>query len=288
MPKILRRVGTINQIIMNKTYYVLAVILLSLLSSCSSKSSSSKSEPKKAEHFYSKTDDFSSGMLARYIEASTANLYVIEENNSKSLLVKITIRRRDNAPKDFEGVDVYDINFTKLLSIATLKVQDKDGLELAELSLKPEDALTLKKFVNGEETLEDVSFVGEVNDPDEVLERAYYFTPYLTADIEKKGSSSAEPDESISNEDSMSSSSDSEDWDALLDSYEEYVDEYISYVKKAAQGDMNALTEYPSLMKKAEEFSKKMQGAKGLMSASQWARYNKITMKMANAAQEMQ
>lgn len=275
---------------MNKTYYLLAVVLLSLFSlfsSCSSKSSSSKSGSQEAEHFYSKTSDFSSGMLARYIEASTADLYLVEENSSKSLLAKIYIRKKENAPKDFEGVDPYDIKFTNLLSVATLKVQDRDGSELAELSLKPEDALTLKKIVNGEENLKEVCFVGEVNDPDEVLERAYYFTPYLTADIEKNGSSSTQSTESFSDEDSMSSSSGSEDWDELLDSYEEYVDEYISYVKKAAQGDMDALTEYPSMLKKAEEFSKKMQGAKGSMSASQWARYNEITMKMAKAAQEM-
>ena len=84
------------------------------------------------------------------------------------------------------------------------------------------------------------------------------------------------------------SSSGSEDWDALLTSYEKYVDKYISYVKKAAKGDMTALAEYPSLMEKAQEFSDKLQRAQGEMSASQWARYNKITMKMANAAREMQ
>ena len=85
-----------------------------------------------------------------------------------------------------------------------------------------------------------------------------------------------------------SSSSGSEDWDALLDSYEKYVDKYISYVKKAAKGDMTALAEYPSLMEKAQEFSEKLQNAQGDMSASQWTRYNKISMKMMKAAQEMQ
>lgn len=83
------------------------------------------------------------------------------------------------------------------------------------------------------------------------------------------------------------SSSDSEDWDALLKAYEEYVDEYISYANKAANGDIDALTEYPALMEKAQEFSKKMQNAQSDMSTSQWARYNKITAKMLKAAQEM-
>ena len=62
-------------------------------------------------------------------------------------------------------------------------------------------------------------------------------------------------DDSDSDTETSSSSSGSEDWDALLTSYERYVDKYISYVKKAAKGDMTALAEYPSLMEKAQEFS---------------------------------
>ncbi len=87
---------------------------------------------------------------------------------------------------------------------------------------------------------------------------------------------------------STTSSEATEDWDALLNSYEQYVDKYISYIKKAANGDMSALTEYPALMEKAQEFSNKLSGAQGTMSSSQWARYIKITNKMATAAQEMQ
>ena len=89
-------------------------------------------------------------------------------------------------------------------------------------------------------------------------------------------------------DDSDTSSSGSENWDELLDSYENYVDKYISYVKKAAKGDMTALTEYPSLMEKAQDYSDKLQRAQGEMSSAQWARYNKISMKMMKAAQEMQ
>lgn len=80
----------------------------------------------------------------------------------------------------------------------------------------------------------------------------------------------------------------SEDWDALLAAYEQYVDKYISYVKKAAKGDITALTEYPSLMKKAQQLSDKIQKAQGELSSSQVARFNKISAKMIKAAQEMQ
>ena len=83
-----------------------------------------------------------------------------------------------------------------------------------------------------------------------------------------------------------SSSASSQDWDAMLDSYEEYVDKYISLLKKAGEGDMTAMTEYPALMSKAQEFCDKMENAKGSMSASQLVRYTKITEKMLKAAQK--
>ena len=79
----------------------------------------------------------------------------------------------------------------------------------------------------------------------------------------------------------------SAEWDEVLDSYEEYVNKYIMYIKKAAKGDMTALAEYPSLMEKAKELGERLDNAKDQMSASQLTRYNKITMKMVEAAKEM-
>lgn len=114
----------------------------------------------------------------------------------------------------------------------------------------------------------------------------------LTSAYEEVDSSDWDSDSSSSDDDDTdsysSSSSGSQDWDALLNSYEQYVDKYISYMKKAAKGDMSALSEYPALMEKAQEFSEKMENAQGDMSASQWARYMKITNKMTQAAANMQ
>lgn len=94
--------------------------------------------------------------------------------------------------------------------------------------------------------------------------------------------------ESVEMSNEIFSDTDTPDWNELLDSYEQYVDKYISYVKKAAKGDIDALAEYPSLMQKAQEFSEKMEGAQSNMSESQWARYMKITNKMTKALQELQ
>ena len=109
--------------------------------------------------------------------------------------------------------------------------------------------------------------------------------PVSTSDVSDLNVSDDSEDE---NETSLSSSSDSEDFDAVLESYEEYVDQYIVLMKKAAKGDMSAMSEYPTLMEKAQELGEKMENAKGDMSASQLAKYQKITMKMAEAAQNMQ
>ena len=78
--------------------------------------------------------------------------------------------------------------------------------------------------------------------------------------------------------------SSSENWDKVLDSYEKYVNKYIATLKKASNGDPTAMAEYASLLKEAEKLNKKLQKAQGSMTAAQLARYEKITMKMANAA----
>lgn len=100
-------------------------------------------------------------------------------------------------------------------------------------------------------------------------------------------SSVSSDDSSDDNESISSSSTSSADWDSMLDSYEQYVNKYIALLKKASNGDMTAMAEYAGLMQKAQELSDKMNGAQGDMSASQWARYMKITTKMTTAAQEM-
>ena len=86
---------------------------------------------------------------------------------------------------------------------------------------------------------------------------------------------------------SLSSSSGSQDYDELLKSYEQYVDKYIAFMKKAAKGDMSALNAYPSLLQKAEELSNKMENAQDDMSVSQWTKYLKITQKMFSVAQDI-
>ena len=98
-----------------------------------------------------------------------------------------------------------------------------------------------------------------------------------------KNSTSDKNDGSETTEISSESSS-TEDWDELLSSYEEYVDEYVSLAKKAAEGDNSAISEYPALLEKAKELGDKLKNAESDMSSSQLEKYKEITEKMAEAA----
>lgn len=72
----------------------------------------------------------------------------------------------------------------------------------------------------------------------------------------------------------------SSDIDAMLDSYDDYTDKYIEFYKKAKNGDATALSEYPALMEKAEDFASKLEEAEGDLTAEQLARMMEIQQKM--------
>ena len=108
---------------------------------------------------------------------------------------------------------------------------------------------------------------------------------------EKQGGSSSNASSNAvrpSLKSSSSSSSNGHNWDAVLDSYEKYVDEYIALVKKMAKGDMSAMTQYPSMMEKAQNVGEELSKANGHLTAAQQARYLKILNKMTKAMSEIQ
>lgn len=85
-------------------------------------------------------------------------------------------------------------------------------------------------------------------------------------------------------EESSSSSSSNENWDSILDTYSEYVDKYVSLAKKAKNDDDFSMSEATEMMEKANELNSKLEIAKDDMSMKQWARYMKISAKMAKVA----
>lgn len=77
------------------------------------------------------------------------------------------------------------------------------------------------------------------------------------------------------------------DFDEWLDSYEEFCNDYIDLIKKASQGDMDALSEYPEMLKKAQELGEKMQNAQSDATPEQWSRFLEIQKKLMKAANNM-
>lgn len=75
----------------------------------------------------------------------------------------------------------------------------------------------------------------------------------------------------------------------MLDDYEEYVDKYLAYLKRAKTGDMKALEEYPAIMQKAEDLEKSMEASKNDndWNADQMKRMMEIQTKMLTASADM-
>jgi len=100
-------------------------------------------------------------------------------------------------------------------------------------------------------------------------------------------SSSNYSDNDENKKERYSSSSETENWDKVLDSYENYIDQYIKLLKKAEDGDMDAMSEYTEMMEKATDLTEKMENADDEMSTSQMSRFVKLQNKLANAAAGM-
>ena len=81
----------------------------------------------------------------------------------------------------------------------------------------------------------------------------------------------------------VTTSAASENWDEVLDEYEDFCNKTVQLAKKAQSGDMSVMTEYASLAEQAQELNEKLENAKDELSAAQVARLNKIASKMASS-----
>ena len=282
--------------IMKKFYFAWVAVVMAVLTSCSGSNSKTISPT---------STEFTSGELAKYVEIvdEPAELTYLEKDGAiPAQYIRLTVTLK-KIKDGFENTDAHDIEITGLLAVAMVNLVDKDGMEVQNVSVQSENMLNLKKLLTGKKgDTAEIIFEAEFHTEEarKWFDEVERFTPYLTGDITVNSSLSynnisdstsdmEDNDDEEENEDSeaFSSDSDSKDWDGLLDSYEEYVDEYVSFFKKASNGDMDALSEYPSLLEKAQSLSDELSGAQGSMSSSQWSRYMRITNKMANVAAGM-
>ncbi len=179
-----------------------------------------------------------------------------------------------------------------------LTLKDKNGTDICDLSLDDNSLAKIKKLIssgNVDEEIEVTFKGGGFGVSEDAYKKALSDAESFSInganyEVEKDysssySSSSSDDSEEASDEDSESESASSgdTDWDEVLDSYDAYVTKYIALMKKAANGDASALSEYPALMSEAEEIGKKLSSAKGDLTSEQWARYTKILTRMTSA-----
>ena len=288
-------------------YYLTIVVCLALISCSDNKKNDSTEQNEMA------TDSLmiSVGSLSDYAKDELSKTlkeiiridpdqYLLErKGNEVMLTVKI---KGSNNKKD-------SVELIKKLSNAKMEIALVDDnrteignqrLELVDISLPEliEWALANRPYEYKEVTFKCNNFTQaeKVKNTDEVkiyaVGASAVVSDNLSDDVQSSSDDYSSSDDENSNNSMdeaqtshMSSSSGSENWDSVLDSYERYVDKYIALMKKAQSGDASALAEYPSLMEEAQEYGDKLQNAKGSLSASQIARYQRINNKMLKAAQ---
>lgn len=157
--------------------------------------------------------EFTSGDLAKYIEVvdQPSELLFDEKDGAiatQYIRLKVTLRMTKDGLKN---VDARDINFTGLLSVATINLVDENGSKIQDLSIKSEELLKLQKLLTGSEgDTQEIVFEGEYHNGDDApkwFEQASKFTPYLTADISTEGASSEETESEETSESTEGASS---------------------------------------------------------------------------------
>lgn len=98
------------------------------------------------------------------------------------------------------------------------------------------------------------------------------------------GSYSDDNDDDDDDTEVASVSSSSNNWDQLLDEYEEYVNDLISLTKKVKNGDPSAIADYTSVLNDCQSLSNKMAKAKSNLTSAQLKRLNQIANKYAKLA----
>jgi hypothetical protein len=249
---------------MKTTITAFSMALLALtISSCGSV---------KMEHDVSPTEV--KGGMKQYIDVASGPYKLTVSENHRDLRLTLKLVSKETTDKIFEEVHNLMMGPIEVQLLDDAGVPLSSGGVLHYMEGSDKLATLLKE---GEENF--FKFEGSITE--EALKNLST-TKFL---LNTKATEYVE--ESTSNDNSSSSSSSktysSADIDAMLDSYDSYTDKYIKFYKKAMKGDAAALSEYPALMEKAEEFSNKLEQADGDLSSAQMARMMKIQQKLMSA-----
>ncbi len=106
------------------------------------------------------------------------------------------------------------------------------------------------------------------------------------SDISSDDDDNADLADANDSEESTTLSSSSEELAKLLDAYKSNVSRYISLAKKAAKGDLKALSEYTKLLKETKKLESQLSEAESELSADQLEQFNEITKSLLEVASE--
>lgn len=250
------------------------------------------------------------------VEGDNNDIVSIEDGNytlvgtvkgdmGQELYIQVKVRLKNPVKKSAEEISFVTGN-------VNLEIIDKNDMSMIKLPLKENEEF--KKFITEgkEDDTKEFKFSYVMNDKDQYaqimkeaksvkLVNLSLYNYENTDMIADEGSASYDEDidnssdidnsddndETTDDDSSFDETSEDNNLDELLDKYEEYYDTYISLMKKAKNGDMSAVVEYGKYLKKSQELSKKIEQAKGDLTTSQLARFQKIQMKLMKAMKEL-
>lgn len=250
------------------------------------------------------------------VEGDNNDIVSIEDGNytlvgtvkgdmGQELYIQVKVRLKNPVKKSAEEISFVTGN-------VNLEIIDKNDMSMIKLPLKENEEF--KKFITEgkEDDTKEFKFSYVMNDKDQyaqIMKEAksvklvdlslynYENTDMIAdegsasydEDIDNSSDidNSDDNDETTDDDSSFDETSEDNNLDELLDKYEEYYNTYISLMKKAKNGDMSAVVEYGKYLKKSQELSKKIEQAKGDLTTSQLARFQKIQMKLMKAMKEL-
>ena len=250
------------------------------------------------------------------VEGDNNDIVSIEDGNytlvgtvkgdmGQELYIQVKVRLKNPVKKSAEEISFVTGN-------VNLEIIDENDMSMIKLPLKENEEF--KKFITEgkEDDTKEFKFSYVMNDKDQyaqIMKEAksvklvdlslynYENTDMIAdegsasydEDIDNSSDidNSDDNDETTDDDSSFDETSEDNNLDELLDKYEEYYDTYISLMKKAKNGDMSAVVEYGKYIKKSQELSKKIEQAKGDLTTSQLARFQKIQMKLMKAMKEL-
>ncbi|WP_298347923.1 DUF6591 domain-containing protein [uncultured Dokdonia sp.] len=256
---------------MNQIKLILTVIILSIIiSSC---------EEKKIDNAIVSPQSTSvKGDLTEFISIENGN-YEIADGNGGKMAVKI------NALKPYPD-DIKKLKITFTASLLDANGMPLSGVNDFKIDYQGEEKIkTLLKNGIGQEVISFKGFFGDYKS-EKYANKVKSFSVSSSLKQKKVKSKSNQTNKAVTSPTSTAKASNK--WDKTLDTYSEYVDQYVVLMKKANKGDLDALSEYPSMMQKATKLNEQLKDAGNDLTPKQLKRMTAIQTKMTNALYDMQ